>query len=894
MGDFNSGKTSPRSSAVARRHANQIQRAVENLTQPVPAGVRVPSRLGPGSLPGSGNATPRMGSGTPRMGTPRSGFGRHGPFGSGGGARRRRRVLLNMIKLLLFLCFCYLVLRQVARVVRYRGRAGGLSDGSLGVPSPVVEDQVVQDLGAEDLGAIEDYTADEELDQRFQNIIGVHGMMSEEQRDKLQLLADVLLAEHRNVDISLFPGKSTSSGLFAHPTAGISGETKNHFYRFTNIKIEGGKILFYGGPAMRQPKRMWFDVTTTNSTSPKVPTTLLLRNKDGAGRQHLDIEYLAERSEGSATCKLWIEQPTFIVHTRYPDNMWHAWAEGYIATFQSAREMGYLALHSIDDRGVVTRLGSGLPGATCPTVADLLTGAVKPAIDCTHRDDVSRYPRAPTCNVEDMWCHPGVWPGNPGLEYSKDGPVVVYFDASTINAEWSSLYSAMASKVRSFDALEGYCIRNLIVGTTKSLKFEEKFEDRYRQTPQGADHVDSRVLEQVQAMESLSSDLEDFVQFTLSALERLRMNNAIEFLGYPNPLAEKMRQGLRFGQGSLIDKVYPAEQEALFDAYFSGLDMSMQRDVAAMVNHPWVFSYEKRHIALASEYDRIHSEAVARMSPSPLSYKRVRSYGEGVLPVVTFISRVRTLNRAVLNERQILRYIYWNYEVKLQVTDLTEGLDVIANSMASTDVLIGTHQPEWMHAIFLPPGAVSLQLHPYGWDVDGGLLRGGDVENIVHLRRGTHLDWVNPYPEFSFFRRKDFGSDGDFRPHPSESGSGPWARPSVETTHPAWLYANTYADMNHLRPYIDACMETAGIPKLPEWKIDELRAIRAQIRAQMPDGLREEWLRGNLFSTETATEDEEDDGDLGKEEEEEDALDEGQDMGGVDGEDDYTAGWLID
>jgi len=623
MGDFNSGKTSPRSSAVARRHANQIQRAVENLTQPVPAGVRVPSRLGPGSLPGSGNATPRMGSGTPRMGTPRSGFGRHGPFGSGGGARRRRRVLLNMIKLLLFLCFCYLVLRQVARVVRYRGRAGGLSDGSLGVPSPVVEDQVVQDLGAEDLGAIEDYTADEELDQRFQNIIGVHGMMSEEQRDKLQLLADVLLAEHRNVDISLFPGKSTSSGLFAHPTAGISGETKNHFYRFTNIKIEGGKILFYGGPAMRQPKRMWFDVTTTNSTSPKVPTTLLLRNKDGAGRQHLDIEYLAERSEGSATCKLWIEQPTFIVHTRYPDNMWHAWAEGYIATFQSAREMGYLALHSIDDRGVVTRLGSGLPGATCPTVADLLTGAVKPAIDCTHRDDVSRYPRAPTCNVEDMWCHPGVWPGNPGLEYSKDGPVVVYFDASTINAEWSSLYSAMASKVRSFDALEGYCIRNLIVGTTKSLKFEEKFEDRYRQTPQDADHVDSRVLEQVQAMESLSSDLEDFVQFTRSALERLRMNNAIEFLGYPNPLAEKMRQGIRFGQGSLIDKVYPAEQEALFDAYFSGLDMSMQRDVAAMVNHPWVFSYEKRHIALASEYDRIHSEAVARMSPSPLSYKRV-------------------------------------------------------------------------------------------------------------------------------------------------------------------------------------------------------------------------------------------------------------------------------
>ena len=874
MGDFNSGKTSPRSSAVARRHANQIQRAVENLTQPVPAGVRVPSRLGPGSLPSSGNATPRMGSGTPRTGTPRAGFGRHGPFGSGGGARRRKRILLNLVKLLLLLCLCYLALRQVVYVMRYRVRmTGDPVESGGGLPSPVAADHQAE----EDLEVIDDYEADEELDQRFQNIIGMHGMMSEEQRDELRLLADVLLAEHRNVDISLFPEESTSSGLFAHPTAGISGEAKNHFYRFTNIKIEGGKILFYGGPAMRQPKRMWFDVTTINSTSPKVPTTLMFRNKDGAGRQHLDIEYLAERSEGSATCKVWIDQPTFIAHTRYPDNMWHMWTEGYIGTFQSAREMGYLPLHSIDDKGIIRRMGGGLPGDTCPTVADLLTGAVKPAIDCVHRDDASHGSRMPTCNVEDNWCHPGVWPGNPGLEYSKDGPVVVYFDPSNINEEWSSLYSAMSSKVRSFDALEGYCIRNLIVGTTKSLKFEDKFEDTEGRTSQGLPNGDSRVLDQVQAMESLSNDLEDFVQFIRSALARLRMNNAIEFLGYTDPLAEKMRQGLRFGQGSLIDKVYPAEQDSLFDAYFSGLDMSLQRDVAAMVSNPWMFAYEKRHIALASDYDRIHSEAMKRLSASPLSYTRVRTYGEGTLPVVTFISRVKTLNRAVLNERQILRYIYWNYEVKLRVTDLTEDLGVIADTLAGTDVLIGTHQPEWMHAIFLHPGAVSLQLHPYGWDVDGGLLRGGDVENVMHLRRGTHLDWVNPYPEFSFFRRKDFGSDGDFRPHPSESTSGPWVRPSAEATHPAWLYANTYADMNHLRPYIDACMETAGIPKLPQWKIDELSAIRAQIRAQMPDGLRKEWLRGNLFSTETAADNDDvndddnddDDSALEKEEEEE-------------------------
>ena len=202
MGDFNSGKTSPRSSAVARRHANQIQRAVENLTQPVPAGVRVPSRLGPGSLPSSGNATPRMGSGTPRTGTPRAGFGRHGPFGSGGGARRRKRIFLNLVKLLLLLCLCYLALRQVVYVMRYRViMTGDPVESGGGLPSPVAADHQAE----EDLEVIDDYEADEELDQRFQNIIGMHGMMSEEQRDELRLLADVLLAEHRNVDISLFP-----------------------------------------------------------------------------------------------------------------------------------------------------------------------------------------------------------------------------------------------------------------------------------------------------------------------------------------------------------------------------------------------------------------------------------------------------------------------------------------------------------------------------------------------------------------------------------------------------------------------------------------------------------------------------------------------------------------
>lgn len=114
---------------------------------------------------------------------------------------------------------------------------------------------------------------------------------------------------------------------------------------------------------------------------------------------------------------------------------------------------------------------------------------------------------------------------------------------------------------------------------------------------------------------------------------------------------------------------------------------------------------------------------------------------------------------------------------------------------------------------------------------------------MVHLRRGTHIDWVNPHSEFSFFRRKDFRI-GEFQAHPTEEGE--WVRPDFEDTHPAWLYANTYADLNHLGAYIDSAMEIAGIERLSAAKIAEMNALRLQIKQQMPERMRSQWEDGNL------------------------------------------------
>jgi len=174
------------------------------------------------------------------MGTPRAGWGRHGPFG---GARRRRRVFANIVKGLIVLCLCYLGVKQVLYLVRHGNNIsmsfssdeGGLdeSDSFLSGISLSTSPTAGPADGLMD-GDAEDYE-DEDLHEQFKHIIGRHGVLSEEQQEKLQLLADVLLAEHGNVDISLFPAKSTVSGVFAHPTAGITGETTNHFYRFTNV-----------------------------------------------------------------------------------------------------------------------------------------------------------------------------------------------------------------------------------------------------------------------------------------------------------------------------------------------------------------------------------------------------------------------------------------------------------------------------------------------------------------------------------------------------------------------------------------------------------------------------------------------------------------------------------
>jgi hypothetical protein len=244
----------------------------------------------------------------------------------------------------------------------------------------------------------------------------------------------------------------------------------------------------------------------------------------------------------------------------------------------------------------------------------------------------------------------------------------------------------------------------------------------------------------------------------------------------------------------------------------------------------------------------VAAEAAAAVSPPPGGPPPRRPADPAApqrRPVVTYITRWPQYSRAVLNDAMVLRYILTRFNVTVRVTSLAEPAHAAAELLGDTDVLIGAHCEGWAAAAFLRPGAAALQLLPHGWRLPGGgLLRGGGVRTLVHMRQGAHLAWVNPHPEFSFFRREDFlQGEQPFRPHPdaapegaedAEDGGGDsgWAAPRGAWPHPAWLNANTYADLNHLGPYIEEIMAQAGIPALTAADLERYNAERAAAKAR--------------------------------------------------------------
>ena len=668
-------------------------------------------------------------------------------------------------------------------------------------------------------------------------------------------LTQSLIKETEDRAISMFPDNATISSVVAHPTTSPAGGKPTFFYRFTNIRIaKDGSIDFFTGGVDPKPRKAWYNVVTGNSTSPNPPATLLLEDHQSSTSSRtklIRINYHAgTRPENDAVqgCSKWIDSPSLLLHIPRPTDMWSAWSQGLIPTFQTLRELGYLPLMEVDTEGKVEELNAGIVEGECPVVIDPGSGVTRPATDCTQRRPIREQWSSNYCSTKDTWCMLGVWPHIAHLRTPH--PVLLYSSEAVVDSAWGVLFSSMAGGgLYSWDEEAGMgntCVRNLIVGYTRTLSFEN-------QLPISRGEIGAPA----EVQERMSAALDAFSKFTRAGMHRLEINNAVEFLGYNLSSAERLRKGIALGEGRYIDlafKPYKAREVAGANA-----GSGMSEDWMILERTPWLFGATRDSLTPKEAVSKIATEAAHASMPSPLGTPETHEI-EKPLPVVTYISRWGDLDAAILNDRQVLRYMYWRYNVTLRVTTLQEHEGAAADILRATDVLIGPAGPHWSHAVFLKPGAVSLQLLPYGWRLkDGSLLSGGEVAPLIHLRRGTHLDWVNPYPEYSFFRLYDFADEitkdpDSFRQHPTTLGGAEndttsstakvgevdsdelyWSSPAygyqgnANAVHPAWLHANTYADLNHLGAYIDEVMRLAGVEKMDPAVLSEVAAAEQQI-----------------------------------------------------------------
>ena len=497
-------------------------------------------------------------------------------------------------------------------------------------------------------------------------------------------------------------------------------------------------------------------------------------------------------------------------------------------TFQTLRELGYLPLMDVTSNKTVDEVKSGIAAGECPSIADPITGALRQATDCSQRRPLPENANfTGVCNTTDMWCIKGVWPHAAYLKTLH--PIVMYSSEEVMENSWGALFSAMAGGgVRDWGAEEGTCLRNLIVGYSRTLNVDKP-------VPSGGE---SGVASEQQ--ERMAAALDVFCSFMRSAFYRLNVNNAVDTPRYTLRAAQRLRRGLVLGMGRNIDTTFRA-YKAIEAA--GGPESPLYPDWDRLRNITWLFDDSQDGWPSDEDESPFADEAAEAASPSPLGPPSDYQY-EPPRPTVTYISRWNNLTGAVLNDRAMLRYIYWRFNVTLRVTTLEENEVSTAIFFSTTDVVIAPGSINWSSAVFLKPGAVSLQLLPYGHRLsDGSLLRGGEVNSLVHLRRGTHVTWVNPYPHYSYFRMLDFADDPDsFVEHPnSPEEGGEWAAPDPDDPHPAWLNCNTYADMAHLGPYIDEVMRIAGIQKLDPKQVaaiavkeeqTELLSVSAREQAQ--------------------------------------------------------------
>ncbi|KAK9815011.1 hypothetical protein WJX73_004803 [Symbiochloris irregularis] len=183
--------------------------------------------------------------------------------------------------------------------------------------------------------------------------------------------------------------------------------------------------------------------------------------------------------------------------------------------------------------------------------------------------------------------------------------------------------------------------------------------------------------------------------------------------------------------------------------------------------------------------------------------------GEGDRLRIGWVSRPRKhiQSRAVINEDQVLEALRRRSDADVSVLRFrAQNLGRAIEEVHGLDILMGVHGAGMSNSIWLQPGAVVIQLIPYGWhSTDHNFFKLGVIFEEIAKTAGAHyLQWVNRDPKAAFFLPGDF-HEGDPKHvlHPDQTTPLPRDKWLNGTHERWWMFQDTMVDVPSLMNVVD-------------------------------------------------------------------------------------------
>lgn len=218
-----------------------------------------------------------------------------------------------------------------------------------------------------------------------------------------------------------------------------TGHMLKQYYKLQNVHIGPEDITLFVDDDFEIPPEQLVDTVYNNGTNYRLPTKTMMNHAQINKQEYLNWNYVRASNE-QPSCKRWVDRPTYLVQMQHGYNIWHAWNEGVMSSFQSLREHGLLPLVEIDEDGNQKEYVDDLDEG-CPWEIDQDTQSQKRLATCRPKTGIVPEGK---CNKEVMGsCRPGVY-----SYYRADGPLLWLAKDTGVAKKWSHMFYAMTENIR--------------------------------------------------------------------------------------------------------------------------------------------------------------------------------------------------------------------------------------------------------------------------------------------------------------------------------------------------------------------------------------------------------------------------------------------------------------